>query len=383
MIGNPVFWVVLLAGAGWTAWGTIRWREPVLAALAGALVAWTDPVAFVCFLGLTTLVWWLVRAGRPARGMMAAVIALAAGLAAYKWLHVTFHAEGMAPPLGLSYLIFRLIHVLLEANRAQLPPVRDWTEFVHYAFSPAIFTAGPIERWDHFTAERREKVDGLLAAEALQRIALGLTKKLWVADGLLLDLGYKLDLVVSGQDLTADASPGKLWLGVVLCYLRIYTEFSGYSDIAVGAGLLWGRRIMENFNWPILAVTPSDFWRRWHISLSQWCARYIYMPMLGWLRTPVIAFFGSFLVMGLWHTIGWNRVGWAMWQTVGVMAHVGWGRVMKRPQPGSWREGWPWRVTSWLLTQSFIATSYVFMFRGEDASFQSALVILGRMFGLA
>src|SRR4051812_15301991 len=134
MIGNPVFWIVLLAGAGWTAWGAIRWREPVLAVLASALVAWTDPIAFLCFLGLTTLVWWLVRAGRPARGMMAAVIALAAGLAGYKWLHVTFHAEGMAPPLGLSYLVFRLIHVLLEARRGQLPPVRDWAEFMHYAF---------------------------------------------------------------------------------------------------------------------------------------------------------------------------------------------------------------------------------------------------------
>src|SRR6187402_2239851 len=106
MIGNPAFWIVLLAGAGWTAWGSARWREPGLAALAAALVAWTDPIAFLGFFGLMTLVWWLVRAGRPARGMTAAVIALAAGLVAYKWLHVAFLAEGMTSPLGLSYLVF-------------------------------------------------------------------------------------------------------------------------------------------------------------------------------------------------------------------------------------------------------------------------------------
>src|SRR5688572_14189213 len=321
MIGIPAFWIVLFVGACWTAWGKTRWREPGLAALAAALVAWTDPVAFLGFFGLVNLVWWLVRTGRPPSGAAAGVIALAAGLAAYKWLHVAYLAEGMTSPLGLSYLVFRLIHVLLEARREQLPPDRDWAEFMHYAFSPAIFSAGPIERWDHFTAERRGKVDGLLAAEALQRIALGMTKKLWVADGLLLDLAYKFG-VGTAQDLTPDTSPDRLWLGVFLCYLRIYAEFSGYSDIAVGAGLLWGRRIMENFNWPILAVTPSDFWRRWHISLSQWCARYIYMPTLGWLRTPLVPFFCSFLVMGLWHMIGWNRVAWAVWQTLGVMAHV-------------------------------------------------------------
>jgi len=225
-------------------------------------------------------------------------------------------------------------------------------------------------------------VDGTIAAEALQRIAVGMCKKLVLADAVFFNLASDLG-VAETAGLTPESSSGALWLGALLCYARIYAEFSGYSDIAVGAGLLWGRRIMENFNWPVLATTPSDFWRRWHISLSDWCARHIYMPAIGRLRSPFLPLFGSFLVMGLWHLIGWNRVAWALWQTLGVLAHVGWTRLAGRVRPGTWRAGSTWRVASCLLTQAFVTASYVFAFRGENVSVESTLALLARMFGLA
>jgi alginate O-acetyltransferase complex protein AlgI len=183
--------------------------------------------------------------------------------------------------------------------------------------------------------------------------------------------------------LTPAASPGSLWLGTLLSYARVYIEFSGYSDIAVGAGLLWGRRIMENFNWPILATTPSDFWRRWHISLSQWCARYVYMRAIGYFRNPFVPLFASFLVMALWHYIGWNRVGWALYQTAGVLVHLGWCHLLGRAQPGTWRTGWTWRITSCLMTQTFVVGSYVFLSRKEGVSLGSSLALLMRMFGVS
>ncbi|MEO5958220.1 MAG: MBOAT family O-acyltransferase, partial [Opitutaceae bacterium] len=249
-----------------------------------------------------------------------------------------------------------------------------------YFLSPALFAAGPLERWEHFSTQRLDELDGVRAAEALQRIVLGLAKKILVADALLVRLGHELG-VANAEAFTRASSPATLWLGALLSYARIYAEFSGYSDIAVGAGLLWGRRIMENFNWPILAVTPSDFWRRWHISLSQWCARYVYMRAIGYFRDPFLPMLGSFLVMGLWHLIGWNRIGWALYQTAGVLVHLGWCRLAGRAQPGTWRTGWPWRVVSCLLTQAFVTASYVFAFRQENVSLDSTLALLLRMFG--
>jgi alginate O-acetyltransferase complex protein AlgI len=381
MIGTGAFWLILLTGAAWTAWGPARWREPGLALLAAALVGWHDPGALLVYLGLTVLVWRLVRGGRSARGVNAAVAALAVGLAGCKWLQAISSGDGVAGPLGLSYLVFRLIHVLIEAGRGQLPPSRGWAEFAHYAFCPGIFAAGPLERWEHFTAERRERVDGTLAAEALQRLAVGLCKKLVLADAVLLNVAASLG-VADPTSFTPATPPATLWLGALLCYLKIYAEFSGYSDIAVGAGLLWGRRIMENFNWPVLATTPADFWRRWHISLSQWCARYVYMPLLGAWRGTAAPMLGSFLVMGLWHLIGWNRVGWAVWQTAGVLVQSGWCRLAGRARPGTWRVRWPWRLASCLLTQIFVIASYTFIMAGEDRSLSASLGWLAQMFGL-
>ena len=379
MISTWPFWIVLLVGAGWTAWGSARWREPVLAALAAVLIGWTDLKLLLIYFCLVAAVWQLVSHGRISWAKVSAIIALAAGLVIFKWGQAV--QEGFAGALGFSYLIFKLIHVLIEAGRGQLPPIKGLSEFTHYMLSPAMFVAGPLERFEHFVGEKRSHLDGTLAAEALQRIALGLVKKLLLADAVLVNLSIACG-VENNAAFTPETPAATLWWGAFFCYMRIYAEFSGYSDIAVGAGLLWGRRIMENFNWPILAVTLPDFWRRWHISLSQWCSRYIYMPAIGKLRTPLVPMFGSFLVMGLWHIFGWNRVGWAIYQTAGVLVYLGWCGWMGRAKPNTWRMHWPWRVVSCLLTQAFVTVGYVFLFRGENVSIQSTLAILARMFGL-
>ncbi len=370
------FWIVLLLGAAWCAGGPARFRDPVLAMLAASLVGWRDPVELVVYLSVIWLVWRVVSIGRSSRDAGVLIVMLVVGVAGLEW---RFSSAGVAGPLGLSYLTFRLIHVLIEARRGQLPMISGWSEFVHYSFSPAIFVAGPLERFEHFTSERRDKVDGTLVAEAIQRLVIGLFKKLILVDQV---VPVFFSMLRVGK-YTPETPSATLWLCALLFYLRVYLEFSGYSDIAVGAGLLWGRRIMENFNWPIFAVTPSDFWRRWHISLSQWCARYIYMPAIGRLRNPVVPMFGSFLVMGLWHFTGWNRVAWAAWQTLGVLTHLGWCRIAGRAHPKTWRTRWPWRIASCLLTQSFVIASYVFAFRGENVTLSSTLSLLARMLGLS
>lgn len=381
MIGTGGFWVILALGAAWVAWGPARWRDLGLALAAAGLLALEDPLSLGAYCGLAAMAWWTVREPtRAARVGRAAVVALAIGLAGSKWLQSV--AEGDAGgPLGLSYLVFRLIHVLVEAGRGNLSVRPGAAEFAHYVLSPAMFSAGPIERWEIFVARKLPGLDRATFAEAAHRLALGLAKKLLIADVLVVNIAGYFHL---GGDtpLTLARSPTELWAGTLLCYVRIYVEFSGYSDIAVGAGMLWGRRLMENFNWPIFARTPPDFWRRWHISLAQWCASYVYMPLLGWMRSSIMPLFASFLVMGLWHMVGWNRVGWAAWQTLGVLVHATWARRLGRATPGGWRTRRPWGVASWLLTQTFVTAGYVFAVNGEDQSLTNALRLLARMFGL-
>ncbi|MEO5957618.1 MAG: hypothetical protein ABIZ49_13900, partial [Opitutaceae bacterium] len=219
MIGTLAFWIILLVGAAWTAWAPVRWREPMLAALAAALIGWADPVTLLVYAGLVAAVWQLVRTGQASRAATFAVGALVVGLVACKWAQAM--ETGVAGPLGLSYLVFRLIHVLIEARRGQLPPLRSWSEFAHYFLSPALFAAGPLERWEHFSAQRLDKLDGGRAAEALQRIVLGLAKKILVADALLVRVGHALG-VDDAAAFTAASSPATLWLGALLSYARIY-----------------------------------------------------------------------------------------------------------------------------------------------------------------
>ena len=138
---------------------------------------------------------------------------------------------------------------------------------------------------------------------------------------------------------------------------------------------------MENFNWPVIAATPADFWRRWHISIAQWCSDCVYLPLMGRLRNVVVPMLASFVVMGLWHGLGWNRVGWAIWQVGGLLVFITWQKRLGRAKAGSWRAGWPWRLASIALTQAFVVASYGFMLHGETVPVGDSLVLIARMWG--
>jgi alginate O-acetyltransferase complex protein AlgI len=380
MLGGLHYWLVLLLGAVWASYAPTRWREAGLALLAFALVVDHEPRAAAVFIAAAACVWWLVRrqAGVPA--MAVAIAALAAGLVGSEIVQ-QFGSGDWVKPLGLSYLVFRLINVLVDARRGAWERPPGWSEFCHFLFTPALFVAGPLERWGHW--EKPVGADrGTQVATGVWRIVGGLLKKMYLADLLLPALAAKLSWTVPDQLQTGTVAAG-IWQACLFVYLKIYFEFSGYSDIAVGAGLLWGRRPMENFNWPILAATPADFWRRWHISIAQWCSNCIYLPVMGLVRGVVIPMLASFVVMGLWHGLGWNRVGWAVWQVAGLLVFIAWQRRLGRPKPGTWRGGAAWRLASIGLTQAFVVASYVFMLHGETVPLGQSLRLLARMFGWA
>lgn len=379
MLGGLYYWLILLIGTLWTSFVPARWKEGGLAVLAFGLVLIDDAAVGAIYLVAALAVWRLVRDGNPKFFPAAvAVTVLAVGLLVSE-IFENLRIGGWMSPLGLSYLIFRLINVVVDARRHAWKRPPGLAEFLHFMFTPALFVAGPLERWGHWNDPTG--VDrGTEIAQGIWRMAVGFLKKLYIADMLLPALAAHYHWTTP-ETLGADTGPSGIWVACGYTYLKIYAEFSGYSDIAIGAALLWGRRPMENFNWPIIAATPADFWRRWHISIAQWCSNCVYLPVMGMMRGVIIPMLASFIVMGLWHGLGWNRVGWALWQVGGLLVLIAWQKRLGRPKKGHWRSGAAWKLASISITQAFVVASYAFMLHGETVPVLESVKLIGRMFG--
>jgi alginate O-acetyltransferase complex protein AlgI len=302
VILNPWYWVVFaVAVAGfWIA--PVRARHAVLGAVCLGWWAWVSVRLAAVVLAWTLLVYLVaprVRPGRPRRRawFWSAVALLLALLAAAKALHGAPAPEGASWleahalfTLGVSYYTLKFIHVLTEAARGTLPGL-SLPRFVSYSLLMPTFTAGPIERYDHYL---ESAPDGRPCAadwlEGLERIAVGLVKKAlpvaWLGAFLFTPDGAPRAASVLNAP---HMSPLFFWTHAGAMFLYVYLDFSAYSDIAIGSARLLGIRVVENFNFPLLARNLPDFWRRWHISLGAWCRSYVYMPVLGATRNPVLA----------------------------------------------------------------------------------------------
>jgi alginate O-acetyltransferase complex protein AlgI len=216
-------------------------------------------------------------------------------------------------PLGLSYYSFRCIHYLIEKYKGTLADhtLQDFSNYL--LFLPTIL-AGPIHRFGPYERDaRRRRWDPAKFAQGLERILYGYVKVSLLAGYLLADYAGSL---ISGF---GPESPG------IMAYLTMlqkgfigYLLFSGYSDIAIGFALTLGYRVMENFNWPFLAQNISEFWRRWHISLSSWCREYIYTVVLSLTRRPALGAIAAMLVLGLWHEISIRYILWGAYHGLGT-----------------------------------------------------------------
>jgi alginate O-acetyltransferase complex protein AlgI len=234
----------------------------------------------------------------------------------------------IAVPLGISYFTFKLLHYAVEAGRGNIVD-RSPTRFLAWVFLYPIFTAGPIERYDHFLRNCEDRWNGPLAAEGLHRIAHGLIKRFVLVEYVILPLHGSLTTPVLLASLAEVGTP-RVWGYCILTFLHAYLDFSALSDIAIGASRLFGIRIMENFEWPILARNIGDFWKRWHMTLAGWCQAYVYLPMIGLTRKPYVAVYATFLAMGLWHAASLHWVGWGLYHATGVSTYLTWSRIKRR-----------------------------------------------------
>lgn len=215
----------------------------------------------------------------------------------------------IALPIGISFYTFQIISYEIDVYKGSVPVEKNLLNFATYVFLFPQLIAGPIVRYSDVKEElsnRKHSFDGF--GEGVNRFIIGLSKKVIIAN----NIGELINILTS----TSETSILLYWI-LAICYmLQIYFDFSGYSDIAIGLGKMIGFKFPENFNYPYVATSITDFWRRWHITLSTWFKDYVYIP-LGGNRTGTGKTIRNILIVwiltGLWHGASWNFVVWGLY----------------------------------------------------------------------
>ena len=328
-----------------------RWRNVLLLVSSLLFYAWGERVfvlVMVASIGVNYVIGMAVDRGRTrGKGRMAVGIGIACNLGllvAFKYLNFLDRSLGglvedlggswtelsdVHLPIGISFFTFQAMSYLIDIYRRQAPLQRNPITFALYISLFPQLIAGPIVRYRQIAAELTQRVICLEGfAAGVRRFIIGLAKKLVIAD----TVGVAADQVfgLANSDLTA----GLAWFGLLAYSLQIYFDFSGYSDMAIGLGLMLGFHFPENFLHPYVSRSVTEFWRRWHVSLSSWFRDYLYIPLGGNRRGERRNYCNLavvFLLCGLWHGAAWSFIVWGAWHGLFL--------VVERRGLGPWLDG--------------------------------------------
>jgi len=311
------------------------------------------------------------------------------------WRQLTGQDTSLASPidlawLGFSFVAFRLIHTLRDRQTGILPNLSLREYMTYVIFFPA-YTAGPIDRAERFVSDLRA-LPGLRGMDPARlglgawRISLGMLKKFVIADTLA--QGLSLTAANAGQS----DSPLALWILLYGYAFRLYFDFAGYTDIAIGIGILFGIHLPENFDKPYLKSSITAFWQSWHITLSDWVRFYVFSPLSRWLLTrqwrpssTIIVFIAqltTMVIIGLWHGITWNFFIWGLWHGAGLFVHKQWSDHTRKwyrrlgEYPDRKRA---WTIFTWFLTFNFVVLGWVWF---ALPTVGLSLKTFGKLFGL-
>lgn len=276
-----------------------------------------------------------------------------------------------ALPLGLSFYYFRLLHYTIEVYKGNLTKISLW-DFLGFMFYMPVILIGPIIRFTDWQKEvKRRRWNPLLFSGGLERILYGLVKIVVLGNYL---FSARLSLYI------IEIQGNQPWLANYLDCLRYtgnsYMQFAGYSDIAIGISMLSGIRIMENFNYPFLAKNINDFWKRWHISLSQWCRDYIFMPIASYSRLAWLAILSSMLVLGLWHEFSARYILWALFHGLGIVIWQLFDKYVTIDLKGGWKRIYD--AACVFLTFNFVIVSFIWV---KEASFADSIEVFKILLG--
>ncbi len=331
-----------------------RWGNAVLLLASLMFYMWGEGGTVVLVLASVAFNWLLGgKIGNPGdtttrrRWLAFAIAGNLALLAAFKYTNFavanandvlvalgwgTLAVAAIPLPLGISFFTFHSISYLVDLYRGNAAPQRRVASFGLYILLFPQLIAGPIIRYKDIAAQlapRGRHCEDFV--EGVRRFVIGLGKKVLVAN----TLGGVADQVfgIAPHELNTPAA----WLGIVCYTLQIYFDFSGYSDMAIGLMRMFGFRVLENFNYPYISQSIREFWRRWHISLSNFFRDYLYIPLGGNQRGRLRAYVNLtivFLLCGLWHGASWTFIVWGAWHGVFlIVEHAGLGDQLER----AWR----------------------------------------------
>ncbi|MBG6211984.1 alginate O-acetyltransferase complex protein AlgI [Labrenzia sp. EL_126] len=289
----------------------------------------------------------------------------------------------IAVPVGISYFSFKLLHYSIEMRRVNIPDHRP-EDFVSWLFCAPIFTAGPIERFEHYLSHRRQNsFEARFVWEGSLRIAQGLVKKFFFGVMVLelIQRASGFESLVAMLPYLNEVSPWVIWAALFLTLLYVYLDFSAYSDIAIGSSRLFGLTIMENFNMPFVARNLQEFWQRWHMTLAHWCRSYIYMSMIGLTRNPYWAIIATFFVMGLWHAASLHWIIWGLWHGLGMAAIAWWGRFSTKHKIKVFK-GLVGQWTARVMTLGYVALGGAFTALHNQATSWDSLRLIAGAFGI-
>jgi alginate O-acetyltransferase complex protein AlgI len=271
-----------------------------------------------------------------------------------------------ALPLGISFFVFQGISYLVDVYRGTVAATRSLLIFGTFKSLFPQLIAGPIVRYKDIAAELPSRqIDSDMVFCGINRFVIGFAKKVLLADtfAVTADTIFKLPAI--------ELNFGSAWLGALSYTLQIYFDFSAYSDMAIGMGLMMGFKFPENFNYPYTATSLRDFWRRWHMTLSRWFRDYVYVSLGGNRVGPVrtyVNLFAVFALTGLWHGASWTFVVWGLWHGSFMVAER-YVDFERHPIP---------RPLRWLYTLAVVIFGWV-LFRADSFihAFHMSAVMVG------
>lgn len=390
LFSSGVFWALFLVFLPlYAAVRSRKWQMLTFVALFSLYFYYKSSGWFVGLLVATSLVDWglsrlMTRCTSCAarRWCVAASLMTSLGILGYfKYANFflwninamvggNFQPLDLILPVGISFYTFQSVSYIIDVYKGRVAPTRTWLEYLFFlSFFPAL-VAGPIVRADYFLPqlERRNHATHRQMWLGMWLIILGVVKKAIIAD-----------YIAQYNDLIFQTPGGysgfETLMGIIGYTMQIYCDFSGYSDMAIGLALIMGFHLAKNFNFPYKSQNLTDFWRRWHISLSTWLRDYVYIPLGGNRHGTARTYLNNFATMligGLWHGAAWRFVFWGAMHGAGLAVHKA-----SRPLTRRLGDSWPVRALGWLVTMSFVMALWVF-FRAD--TFGDAVTVLGSVF---
>ncbi|MCH5232107.1 MAG: MBOAT family protein [Muribaculaceae bacterium] len=273
-------------------------------------------------------------------------------------------------PVGISFYTFQSISYVVDVYKRKITPTRSWFDYLFFlSFFPAL-VAGPIVRADYFLPQIKKNLeaDSRMIWGGLWLVIIGIIKKALIADY----ISQYNDLIFNDPQIYTGL---QALMGVMGYTMQIYCDFSGYSDMAIGLALIMGFRLGTNFDSPYQSRNLTEFWRRWHISLSTWLRDYLYIPLGGNRKGTFRTYLNNFLTMligGLWHGAAWKFVFWGAMHGVGLAVHKSCKPLLDKIPDNA-----ATIFFSWLLTFIYVSFLWVFF---RAASFSDSILIIKNIF---